>query len=433
MAADHTSIAETRVQRSCLDLIFGQSRTAWLSNAFCVILLWLAFWNNANHGWLLVWTGLIASLMAMRETITRRYLKLAGQPIELAPWTRWVEASQFANGCLWGVACAGLALIATPYQLPVILVIAGGLQTGSVLSSSYLLRAFALFSLPLFLLTLAAILVLGVREQPSLFVTAALLIVWSLFILLCAKRFGDHYRRSIETAHENHDLAESLRSINRENEQLNQSLNERIIELRDAQQHLLKEKERSDGLVKQLRQLSTTDPLTGLGNRRFFDDCLNGEWQRALRNAHPIALVLADIDNYKAFNDRYGHQRGDTCLVEVAAVLKTAARREGDWATRYGGEEFGLILANTTLDAATELAEKLRLALFELAIEHDTSPTAGVVTISCGVTAVVPDADTAPESLISAADKALYAAKQAGRNRVIAHYDWHTDQQRHAW
>ncbi|MEM8981466.1 MAG: GGDEF domain-containing protein [Pseudomonadota bacterium] len=356
----------------------------------------------------------------MREIQMRRYRELGDQPIDLAVWTRWAELSQFANGCFWGVGCAALALIATPHQLTVVLIIAGGLQTGSVLSSSYLLRAFAFFSLPLFLLTLAAILVLAVREQASLFVTAALLVVWSLFILLCAKRFGDHFRRSLAYALENLDLAESLRSINRENEQLNQSLNERIIDLRDVQQNLLEEKIRADGLVEQLRMLSTTDELTGLGNRRFFDECLQREWQRGLSSGHPIALILADIDHYKAFNDRYGHQHGDRCLVEVAGVLKQIARRESDWAARYGGEEFALILGNTALDVASQLADKLRLDLQERGIAHDRSPIASVVTISCGVSAVTPTADIAPETLVQVADQALYAAKQSSRNCIVA-------------
>ncbi|MFK7976699.1 MAG: response regulator [Halioglobus sp.] len=201
---------QARIRRTCLDLMFEQTRTAWMSNAFCLVLIWFAFWENASHTWLLGWTVMVVLLMALRELQSRRYASLTGKTINLVAWTRWLEASLLINGSLWGAACAALTLIANPYQWPVILLIAGGLQTGSVLASSYLMRAFTFFSLPLFLGTLAAFLVLGFSGEPKLFVTAALLAVWSLFIFICAARFGNHYRRSLGYSFELQDHQNNL-------------------------------------------------------------------------------------------------------------------------------------------------------------------------------------------------------------------------------
>lgn len=168
-----------------------------------------------------------------------------------------------------------------------------------------------------------------------------------------------------------------------------------------------------------LSELSATDSLTGLANRRRFDEALETEWARAARAGRPLAVILADVDHFKAYNDRYGHQAGDECLRRVAAVLRAGARRPGDLAARYGGEEFCLILAETDTDAALQVAENLRQAVQNLAIPHEGSPH-GLVTLSLGLAAMVPEAGRALRDHLQAADRALYGAKEAGRNRTAA-------------
>ncbi|MEN7342594.1 MAG: GGDEF domain-containing protein [Pseudomonadota bacterium] len=419
MATDGSSKESARVRRACLDLMYAQTRTAWLSNAFCIALIWIAFRDNADVAWLLGWTTACAIMMVVRDVRARQYQGLADASIDVMAWTRWLEWSLLANGMLWGVACAALTLIATPYQWPVIVLIAGGLQTGSVLASSYLMRTFFLFSVPLFACTLLAFLWLGFGGQPRLLVTAALLMVWSLFIFACAARFSRHYRQSISYGFENLDLAESLQSKNKENEALNVSLRDRIDELKATQRQLLVEKERSDGLVEQLRTLSTTDGLTGLKNRRSFNESLNAEWRRAQRRGEPLTLAIADVDHFKAYNDLYGHQAGDACLKHVANVLAGVARRAGDCVARYGGEEFVLILPQTDLKAGVATAERALEALRALALPHQGSKTAPHVTMSIGIASKGLDHSQDAESLLACADEALYEAKQLGRNQVV--------------
>lgn len=167
-----------------------------------------------------------------------------------------------------------------------------------------------------------------------------------------------------------------------------------------------------------LSRLSFADALTGLANRRRFDEALHEEWRRARRAKAPLALLIADIDAFKAYNDQLGHQQGDQCLSAVAGVFAQAVHRAGDLAARYGGEEFVVLLPGADRAAALALAEEIRAACEALAIPHPASPVGPVVTLSLGVAACVPAEDRLPESLFGEADAALYRAKQGGRNRI---------------
>lgn len=173
-------------------------------------------------------------------------------------------------------------------------------------------------------------------------------------------------------------------------------------------------------LNRELKRLAALDSVTGLANRRQFQDTLAHEWRRALRDRTPLALIMVDIDYFKAYNDGLGHQAGDDCLRLVARALAETARRPGDLVARYGGEEFALILPKTDAQGALDLAERLRLKVQALDVPHPHPAAEGHVTISAGVAAVVPIPSEVPDSLTAAADRALYRAKQAGRNRVAA-------------
>ncbi len=167
-----------------------------------------------------------------------------------------------------------------------------------------------------------------------------------------------------------------------------------------------------------LTELSTTDSLTNLANRRHFDDVLTREWDRARRTREPLALLMLDVDWFKAYNDHYGHQMGDDCLSSIANIFSLNTRRSSDVVARYGGEEFAVIIPETDADGAHKVAETIRKALEASGLKHEASPF-GVLTISIGVAVMVPDDDQHPAALLTRADGALYQAKQNGRNQVI--------------
>jgi diguanylate cyclase (GGDEF)-like protein/PAS domain S-box-containing protein len=170
-------------------------------------------------------------------------------------------------------------------------------------------------------------------------------------------------------------------------------------------------------LEAQLQRLSQLDGLTGLYNRRYFDQQLQAEWRRLRRIGAPLALLMLDIDHFKAYNDALGHLAGDDALRKVSTVLQESLQREGDVACRYGGEEFAIILANTGLEGGEHVAARIHAAIAHLDIAHPASPL-GRLSLSIGLTVVDPVSDEAPGELLAQGDQALYRAKHEGRNRT---------------
>ncbi len=183
---------------------------------------------------------------------------------------------------------------------------------------------------------------------------------------------------------------------------------ERLVETRTAEVARANER---------LEQLVREDALTGVANRRSFDETLDAEWRRAARQRLPLALLMIDVDRFKTFNDRAGHPRGDEALRKIAAALAAACRRAGDTVARYGGEEFAALLPGSSRGEALLTAEKIRRAVEALAIPHPEPEGGPVVTVSVGVAVQTPSNDRSHD-LLDAADSALYRAKAEGRNRV---------------
>ena len=164
--------------------------------------------------------------------------------------------------------------------------------------------------------------------------------------------------------------------------------------------------------------MSNTDSLTGIANRRCFDETLEREYSRLSRSNSRLSIIMFDIDFFKAYNDCYGHVMGDDCLRQIGRVLEDCVSRSVDLAARYGGEEFACILPDTDIDTAVRTAERISQRIRDLKIEHKDSAVSGVVTASFGVTTVKYSAERSPEDVIAIADKLMYKAKSLGRNRI---------------
>ncbi len=194
-----------------------------------------------------------------------------------------------------------------------------------------------------------------------------------------------------------------------------------LVTLRDADRRHQAEQALA-GLNAELAALAATDALTGLPNRRRFDEALHKEWYRALRDRAPLGLLMVDIDRFKSLNDVFGHPVGDAVLQRVGRVIRETVRRAGDLPTRYGGEEFAIVLPGTTRQGAVELAEAIRRAVAATDL-GDVIDGGHPVSVSIGVATAVPQQQSSAPALLHAADAALYAAKRGGRNRVACAQD----------
>ena len=192
-----------------------------------------------------------------------------------------------------------------------------------------------------------------------------------------------------------------------------------VILLEKAQQQLMQQEAKLQKAIQELQQVARHDSLTGVANRRYFDEELVAECERANRGETPLALLMVDVDFFKPYNDIKGHQAGDECLTRIAQAIADRLRRPGDLVARYGGEEFAVILPVTTQDGAAERGEGIRQAVEQLGIYHPDPRVNGPATISVGVASIWPGARrVTPAALIGAADAALYRAKNEGRNCV---------------
>lgn len=170
---------------------------------------------------------------------------------------------------------------------------------------------------------------------------------------------------------------------------------------------------------RELERLATEDGLTKLSNRRRFDTYLEQEWRRQSRARGQISLIMSDVDFFKYYNDKYGHQAGDACLESVADAIRKKVGRSADLIARYGGEEFAIVMPETDIQGALKVAENIRQELTKQSIPHSQSSVAPHVTISCGIASMFPNAANRPKTLIEMADQALYRAKQQGRNCIV--------------
>ncbi|CAN1210349.1 GGDEF domain-containing protein [Tumidithrix helvetica PCC 7403] len=193
-------------------------------------------------------------------------------------------------------------------------------------------------------------------------------------------------------------------------------LEQKITEHKQIEQDLRQSAAELTKVNQELEHLVLVDALTQIGNRRCFDESLHREWHRSLREQQPISLIILDIDCFKGYNDLYGHPAGDLCLTTLAQTVKQALQRSTDLIARYGGEEFAVILPNTTTQGAIIVTELIQQAILDLSTAHENSYVSDVVTTSLGIATLVPTETQQPSILLEQTDRALYKAKQKGRN-----------------
>ncbi len=358
---------------------FRQLPISLLVNLANGLILAAVLWGAMPAPVLLIWLGLLIAVTAARSLSLRAFRNAVPRgELDQAVWTRYFVTGACAAGVVWGVS--GILLFhpsSFPHQVVLVFVL-GGMVAGAVPLLSSIGHAYWCFAIPVVIPISIRMMLVGDRIH---LIMGLMMIIFGLAMLATSGQVRRLFRNSERLRHE---LFSS-------------------IEVEQALEYLVR-----------------LDSLTGIPNRRLFEEELDKEWARARRDNEPLSLITADIDHFKEYNDHYGHPAGDLCLVEVAQAMYHALSRPGDVAARIGGEEFAFLLPQTDLNGAVSVAEQLRECVLALNLPHEASPVGTQVTLSFGVSSSELASVSSPAELIRTSDVALYEAKRCGRNQTVA-------------
>ncbi len=357
-----------------------QTTEVILANVFLAAVNAAVFWKAMPHRFLVAWGLALLLICFFRGYVAFAYTRKP-QIQSLNAWNLQMILTSTLQGIAWGV----FSLVAYHYlslgEMVIVIMTTAGMTAGAVASTSSSLVAFLGFSI-----TTLMPLALTFLSSDDIESKAAGFLICLFFLL-------------------------TLRQTRTINQVLIDSISNNL--------ELEKANERGEKLAKELYQLSTMDALTLISNRRGFDEALAREWQRAKRTESTLTLIMVDVDNFKAYNDKSGHQAGDRCLQEIATELSHHARRAGDSVARYGGEEFALIMPDLKDGEGIAIANSICQDIERLKLDHPRSECSPFVTVSAGVHSIIPRRFDDSDELIRYSDIALYQAKSEGRNRAV--------------
>ncbi len=407
--------ADLRADWQVLELMFSQQSTAISAALINTGILAWVFWGDVSLWVMGLWLTAYMSVVVVRTGISNRFSKLTNRDQRsISPWLKWVDGVQLATGLLWGGLLGYLSVVATTTQLVVVCMVMVGLVSGGLLMFSYRQKGYFLFSAS----TTLPVLVMLLARPQAMWAPALLTVFGFVSLSILSRRFANFHRHAMQLSLANHDMASRLEVKNCQVTELNRVLEGKVEKLGNANSQLQAEQARFVDIAFELESLSSTDPLTGIPNRRQFEHMLDRHWDWSVKGNREISIVLVDIDHFKAYNDLYGHQQGDQCLIRVAQAIQKACHPEAAVA-RYGGEEFAVLIPKMSYGGAYRLGLQIVDAVFSAQLPHEKSPTADWVTVSAGLAVLRATEKSDPRLLIGYADTALYAAKELGRNRLV--------------
>lgn len=389
MPADYTKSIEGEVLVEQVRHLYGNAPRSVPFNIINPLILLVVFWPVTEGPTLVSWFAAMTALSLARLLHVFYVIRRPAFFKSPSVLARHFIIGSTATAALWSTGFIAIGLSLPLVHLTLFLLVLGGMAAGAFTSLGTHRTAYLWFLGGMFLPVVVKLLLLG---SPIASVLTVFVLMFSIMLALT-------HRVSYQI------LVDGIRD-------------------RIENQHLVKRLERANSRLEianaELGTRAETDSLTGIGNRRYFEQRLTLEWLRARRERRVMACVMIDLDYFKAFNDHYGHSAGDECLKRVAESLDNTVKRATDVLARFGGEEFIVLLPDTSMEDACFLAEKFRVAIADLAIAHEAASDSGYVSASLGVAAVVPQRLSGKHALVNAADDALYAAKSKGRNTVVA-------------
>ncbi|WP_100656058.1 GGDEF domain-containing protein [Alteromonas flava] len=372
-----------KLKRKQVDSIYAHSFTLIISHPLAALLITYLFRSSVELAYAMQWFFAVCGLSVVRIPLYfyyRRYKDTCDPKVLARLHNRFILASA-TQGILYGIAWCHLLTANDPIVSALVALLAIGLSATALVGYASDWRAMMAFFLPVFLPAFGYFLLAG----DSL----------SYALAVCMLLYGAVILRTMLPV--NRSILEAF--------SLNAQLKEQIEIRKRAEEKLL--------------ALSRKDGLTGLANRRYFDEALQEEILRAQRAGSPLALLLIDVDSFKQYNDTYGHLQGDDCLRLIAQLINEHTRRAGELVARFGGEEFSVVLPNTSAEQALQIAETLRCAVLRSDIEHNSTVVNDKHQLSISIGVAVYNKGEEPNELISRADKALYRAKAMGRDKAV--------------
>ncbi|MFT4937244.1 MAG: diguanylate cyclase (GGDEF)-like protein [Paraglaciecola sp.] len=363
-------------------LVYNQTTSVVLGGTVIgAIVVWI-YWGVVDRTTLLSWFSALLLISSIRIPLYLKFTRRQNEQQQIHMWGKAYVFITFVQGSLWGAAGLIFIPLSEPIYTVIMALLIVGMSAASISTYIVYLRAFLAFSVPAVLPFILHIFIIG--GQINIALSFGVLVYSTVAI------------RSLIPVNR------SIKASIKLNFELDREIQERKL------------------VENKLRQISLEDGLTGLANRRHFDELIDKEVRHAKRESLPLSLIMIDIDCFKAYNDRYGHLEGDDCLKKTSQCLRESLSRPDDICARYGGEEFAVILPNTDPDGAYKVAENLRENILKLNIPHLDSQVAGLssISISAGLASVLPNSKSGVADLIQRADKALYQAKYFGRNQV---------------
>ena len=374
-------ISDSKVQREQVKLLYSQGYVIQLLGIFTSFVALAIFWGFIEYKELLSWFGIIMILYIIRLYMVNLFYKQPRNSFNIEKW-KWIYVvSTFFSGIVWGL----LALFLNPEwptaQQVALFIIFTGIISGAFNSNSSVFISYLAFYIPPSLILIYA----SINQHTDVYYDLAVLIgIYMVLMYATSLKYNKQLVNALELRFANEALANDLKSAN-----------------------------------EKLMHLADIDALSQIANRRAMDKFLLNEWEWHFKNKKPISMLVLDIDFFKEYNDTYGHTKGDKCILKIADILQSNIRDGVDLAARYGGEEFVVILHEMEAQEALNVAQKIILSLLSLKIPHQSSTISEYVTLSIGLSSIIPDNMYNQTKLFDIADKKLYKAKQSGRNKIV--------------
>lgn len=373
------------VKAEQIRMLYQQGNTVQLLGILSAFISVSVLWDVAEHAKLYLWLLVITVVTLLRLAVTIRFNRVNPTEATIGRWGTIYTLGTFISGVVWG----GLSLFydsawPAPYQVMLFVIYTGVIAGAFNTNASYFVSYPAFYLPPVFCLMY----VILQQERQGFFELAALFAIYIVLMYVSALKFNNRLSNALQLRFENEQLAHDLAVSN-----------EKLIQLADM------------------------DALTQIYNRRSMDRFLAAQWNKHHEQQKPLSLLFIDIDYFKQYNDTYGHNEGDRCLIRIAEILRGNVHCSSDMAARFGGEEFAVILPETTLEQAVRIAEKIFDELEHLYLPHSGSSVSDRITLSIGISTMIPDYPDKADLIRLAADKALYKAKENGRNQIVCASD----------